>query len=67
MEKYISKERFAEFITKMWDAGIAVDVRPEKNVVELWSGDYKKHVIINVGIASYEDTVADVLSNFKEA
>lgn len=67
MEQYISKDRLAEFIARMWDEGIDVDVRPGKKVVELWSGDYKTHVVINVGITSFEDTVADVISNFKEA
>ena len=67
MEKIIAKENLADFIVKMWDANIAVDLKPSEGYLMLWSAALKKHTYIRVGYATYDDIVSKVLDEMKEA
>lgn len=67
MEKYITKEKLADFIMKMWDSNIRVDLRPSDNTITLWSDNLHKHTYVCVGYANYEDVVADVIKELNEA
>ena len=66
MEIIIAKENLADFIVKMWDANIQVEIKPSENYLILWSNDFKKRTHVNVGHASYEDVMNHILSEFKE-
>lgn len=66
MEIIIAKENLADFIVKMWDANIQVEIKPSENFLVLWSKDFKKRTYVNVGYASYEDVMNHILSEFKE-
>jgi hypothetical protein len=66
MEKIIAKENLADFIMKMWDSNIRVDLRPSDNTITLWSDNLHKHTYVCVGYADYEDVVADVIKELNE-
>jgi hypothetical protein len=48
MEKFITKDKLADFITKMWDAGIKCDLKPDLSEVTLWSSDFGKMECVKV-------------------
>ena len=56
MKKYITRDKLADFVSRMWDAGIRVDAEPEKKqvVVHLKDGGYE-------WIPIYEKTTYDEL------
>lgn len=65
MGNFIAKERLTDFIERMWEANIAVDIRPDDGYLYLWSKETKKHICIKVGFAPYDDLVAEVLNEMK--
>lgn len=67
MEKYITREQLADFVMRMWDANIRVDLRPSNNSITLWTDNLGKHAFVTVGDADYEDVVADIFNELKEA
>ena len=67
MEKYITREQLADFVIRMWDANIRVDLRPSSNSITLWTDTLGKHTFVTVGDADYENIVADVINELKEA
>ena len=67
MEKYITREQLADFVMRMWDANIRVDLRPSNNSITLWTDTLGKHAFVTVGDADYENIVADVINELKEA
>lgn len=66
MEKYITKDKIADFVMEMWDAGIRVDIEPEKNQLCVHSKSGYNYVWLPVyESASYEELV-DSFINPKE-
>jgi hypothetical protein len=61
MEKFITKDKLADFITKMWDAGIKCDLKPDQSEVTLWSIDFGKmeHVKV-VSEQSYSELIRGI-------
>ena len=61
MTKYITRDKLADFVEKMWDAGIKVDLKPSISSMTLWSEDLEKmeHVDV-VGRMSYENLINEV-------
>ena len=66
MEKYITREKLADFVMRMWDANIRVDMTPSSGNITLWSDTLGKHTYVKVGYANYEDVVADIFNELKE-
>ena len=48
MGKIITRDRLAEFVELMWDAGLKVDLTPSEKAMTVWSGDYSKHTYVSV-------------------
>ena len=67
MKKYITKDQLADFVIRMWDANIRVDLRPSSNSITLWTDTLGKHTFVTVGNANYEEIVTDVINELKEA
>ena len=61
MTKYITRDKLADFVEKMWDAGIKVDLKPSISSMTLWSEDLDKmeHVDV-VDKRSYENLINEV-------
>lgn len=61
MTKYITRDMLADFVEKMWDAGIKVDLKPSISSMALWSEDLEKveHVDV-VDKRSYEGLINEV-------
>jgi hypothetical protein len=61
MEKIITKDKLADFVTKMWDAGIRSDLKPDQSEVTLWSIDFGKmeHVKV-VSEQSYSELIRGI-------
>ena len=61
MTKYITRDMLADFVEKMWDAGIKVDLKPSVSSMTLWSEDLEKmeHVDV-VDKRSYESLINEV-------
>ena len=61
MTKYITRDKLADFVEKMWDAGIKVDLKPSISSMTLWSEDLEKmdHVDV-VDKRSYENLIHEV-------
>lgn len=63
MEKYITKDKIADFVMKMWDAGIRVDVEPEKHQLCIHCKSGYSYVWLPVyEKASYEELVDSILN-----
>lgn len=61
MTKYITRDKLADFVEKMWDAGIRADIRPKDSTIALWSEDLDKYEYVDVvDKRSYENLVNDV-------
>lgn len=67
MKKYITKDKLADFVMKMWDAGIRVETRPSESYVTLWSSDLGKLTHVDVVSADFEDTVKGLITEMNEA
>jgi hypothetical protein len=61
MVKYITRDKLADFVEKMWDAGIRVDLKPSISSMTLWSENIEKmeHVDV-VDKRSYEGLINEV-------
>jgi hypothetical protein len=61
MTKNITIDKLADFVEKMWDVGIKVDLNPSISSMTLWSKDLKKmeHVDV-VDTKSYENFINEV-------
>lgn len=61
MTKYITRDKLADFVEKMWDAGIKVDLKPHISSITLWSENLEKmeHVDV-VDKRSYENLINEV-------
>ena len=61
MTKYITRDMLADFVEKMWDAGIRVELKPSISSMTLWSEDLEKmeHVDV-VDKRSYENLINEV-------
>ena len=46
--KYITKDKLADFVEKMWDAGIKCDLKPKDSQITLWSDDLDKMEYVDV-------------------
>jgi hypothetical protein len=61
MAKYITRDKLADFVEKMWDAGIRVDLRPSISSITLWSEDLEKMEPVDVvDKESYENLINEV-------
>lgn len=61
MTKYITRDKLTDFVEKMWDAGIKVDLKPKDSTMVLWSDDLDKCEYVDVvGKRSYENLVNGV-------
>lgn len=61
MRKYITRDKLADFVEKMWDAGIKCDVKPKDSQITLWSEDHS--IIEYVDVVSkktYENLINEV-------
>lgn len=61
MEKYITKDKLADFVMKMWENGIRVDLQPEKNelVITKRNGSYVWLPVYEK--ATYDELVASFI------
>lgn len=48
MTKYITRDKLADFVEKMWDAGIKVDLKPKDSTITLWSENFEKTEYVDV-------------------
>lgn len=61
MQKYITKDKLADFVEKMWDAGIGCDLKPDQFFIALWSKDRDKVEYVDVADKrSYETLINEV-------
>lgn len=61
MKKFITKDKLADFITKMWDAGIKCDLKPDQSTITLWSNDFDKMEYVTViSERSYSELVRGI-------
>ena len=61
MQKYITKDKLADFVEKMWDAGIKCDLNPDQSSITLWSKDFDKVEYVDVvDKRTYDNLVNEV-------
>lgn len=61
MQKYITKDKLADFVEKMWDAGIRCDLKPDQSSITLWSKDLDKAEYVDVvDKRTYDNLVNEV-------
>lgn len=61
MTKYITRDKLADFVEKMWDAGIKVDLKPKYSTMTLWSEDLGKVEYVDViDKSTYDSLVNEV-------
>lgn len=61
MQNYITKDKLADFVEKMWDAGIRCDLKPDQSYITLWSKDLDKAEYVDVvDKRTYDNLVNEV-------
>ena len=61
MTKYITRDKLADFVEKMWDAGIRVETKPENSTMALWSRDLDKVEYVDVvDKKTYESLINEI-------
>ena len=61
MQNYITKDKLADFVEKMWDAGIKCDLKPDRFSITLWSKDLDKVEYVDVvDKRTYDNLVNEV-------
>lgn len=61
MQNYITKDKLADFVEKMWDAGIKCDLKPDRSSITLWSKDLDKVEYVDVvDKRTYDNLVNEV-------
>lgn len=65
MEKYITRDKLADFVEKMWDSGIRCDLKPNKHEISLWNDDLDKvDYVTVVEMSQYDNVVNEVRNKF---
>lgn len=61
MQNYITKDKLADFVEKMWDSGIRCDLKPDQSSITLWSKDLDKVEYVDVvDKRTYDNLVNEV-------
>ena len=61
MTKYITRDKLADFVEKMWDAGIRTELNPRGSTMSLWSDDLKTVEYVEVvDKRTYENLIDEV-------
>lgn len=61
MTKYITRDKLADFVEKMWDAGIRVELKPSISSMTLWSEDFDKCDYVDVvDKRSYDNLINEI-------
>ena len=59
--KYITRDKLADFIEKMWESGIRCDLAPYSSQIKLWSKDLDKVEYVDVvDKRTYDSLVSDI-------
>ena len=67
MQKYITRDKIADFVAKMWDAGIRCDLKPDQSSISLWSRDLEKVEYVDVvSKRTYDSLVDEVINSLGE-
>jgi hypothetical protein len=65
MEKFITTDKIADFVERMWNAGIRCELKPKESYISIWSHDYGKHEIVHVvSQRAYDELVRSVICDF---
>lgn len=65
MTKYITRENLTDFLEKMWDAGLRVELFPESGYVAVYDSGYNAQYIYLHEEKGYETLVDEVISKAK--
>lgn len=61
MQNFISRDQLADFVERMWDAGIKCDLKPSTSSITLWSEDFEKREYVDVvSETSYSELVRGI-------
>ena len=62
--KYITRDKLADFIEKMWESGIRCDLDPYGSQIKVWSRDlYKVEYVDVFDKRTYDSLVSDIKSS----
>ena len=67
MKQYILRERLADFLEKAWDAGVRVELDPEKSTIIVNSPSYYANHLDVLDGNKYDDMVSSVIAAAKGA
>lgn len=62
MKKYITRDKLADFISRMWDAGINVDIEPANKQIVIKKTDGRYEWIPVYDKTSYEELIDSLIS-----
>ena len=57
MEKYITRDKLADFVEKMWDAGMRVDLMPEDSTMAVRDANYNTEYVNVFSKQSYDNLI----------
>lgn len=66
MNKYITRDKLTDFVEKMWDAGMRVELMPNKNTIAVIDSQYHTEYVDVFSKQSY-DSLIDGLIERREA
>lgn len=62
MDRYITRDKLTDFISKMWDAGLRTECRPADNEIAVTGKDYKYIGTVRVfDKLTYDGMVEDII------
>lgn len=57
MKNYITRESLADFLEKMWDAGVRAELVPKKQRIDVYAEDYRSESIYVLDRDNYNSLV----------
>ena len=62
MSKYITRDQLADFVERMWAAGLRVESNPERGYLSVVDANYHTEYVNVVNEGHYEEMVAEFVA-----
>ena len=66
MSKYITRDKLTDFVEKMWDAGMRIELTPERNVIAVIDSKYNTEYVEVFSKQSYDGLIESLIEKKEE-
>ena len=67
MNKYITRDKLADFAEKMWDAGMRIELMPKKNLIAVMDSQFHTEYVDVFSKQSYDSLIDSLIEKEEEA